>query len=188
MTIEISKGYKASLIPFPKETLEPLNLPKETFDFLTEVGLPLHASYEITANGSLSFFEEPYIKKISHLQNTCLYIASMDMMGQLAVDIKSQEVYQIQKGHEDRWGNSVEIPVFTNNSIGQFVECLGLWLSFYPQFRDEVAKNLTIDPEFSLFEHEEMYKPILQKLKAVDPEALKGRKYFWRRMCEPDII
>ena len=43
MAIEISKEYKASLVPLPKETLEQLNLPRETFEFLTEVGRPLHA-------------------------------------------------------------------------------------------------------------------------------------------------
>ena len=47
MTIEITEEYKASLIPFPKEALEPLKLPTEIFEFLTETGLPLHAGYEI---------------------------------------------------------------------------------------------------------------------------------------------
>ncbi len=70
MNIEISKEYKASLIPFSKETLEPFNLPTETFKFLIEVGLPLHASYEITPNAPLTFFEVPYIKKHRYLQNT----------------------------------------------------------------------------------------------------------------------
>lgn len=50
MNIEITEKYKASLIPFPKETLEPLKLPTEIFEFLTETGLPLHAGYEITPN------------------------------------------------------------------------------------------------------------------------------------------
>ena len=47
MNIEITEEYKASLVPFPKETQEPLKLPTETFVFLTETGLPLHAGYEI---------------------------------------------------------------------------------------------------------------------------------------------
>ena len=34
MNIEITEKYKASLIPFPKETLEPLKLPTEIFEFL----------------------------------------------------------------------------------------------------------------------------------------------------------
>ncbi|HBI61498.1 MAG TPA: hypothetical protein DDY31_09840, partial [Lachnospiraceae bacterium] len=110
MTIEISKEYKASLVPFPKETLEALDLPKETFEFLTEVGLPPHAGYEITPNAPLTFFDMPNIKKHAHLQNTFLDIASMDMMGELTIDMKTQEVYQIQKGRADSWGNSVEIP------------------------------------------------------------------------------
>ena len=98
MNIEITEKYKASLIPFPKETLEPLKLPTEIFEFLTETGLPLHAGYEITPNAPLTFFDMPYIKKHAHLQNTFLDIASMDMMGELTIDMKTQEVYQIQKG------------------------------------------------------------------------------------------
>ena len=188
MNIEITEKYKASLIPFPKETLEPLKLPTEIFEFLTETGLPLHAGYEITPNAPLTFFDMPYIKKHAHLQNTFLDIASMDMMGELTIDMKTQEVYQIQKGRADSWGNSVEIPVFANDSIGQFIDCLGIWLSFYQQLRYEVDKNLAINPKFSLFDHKEMYEPILNKLKEIDPESVKWRKYFWRRMCEPDIL
>ena len=75
-----------------------------------------------------------------------------------------------------------------NDSIGQFVDCLGLWLSFYQQLQDEIAKNLIVDLTFSLFDHKEMYEPILNKLKETDPESIKRRKYFWCRMCEPDII
>ena len=56
------------------------------------------------------------------------------------------------------------------------------------QTEDEVDRNLAINPKFSLFEHKEMYEPILNKLKEIDPESVKWRKYFWRRMCEPDIL
>ena len=75
-----------------------------------------------------------------------------------------------------------------NYSIRHFVDCLGLWLSFYPQLREEVKRQLEIDPTFSLFEHEELYEPILKKLKEVDPKTMRERRFFWRRMCEPDIV
>ena len=52
MNIKISKKYRASLTPFPKET----------FEFLTGVGLPLHMGYEITPNAPITFFEMPYVK------------------------------------------------------------------------------------------------------------------------------
>ena len=188
MIIEISKAYQQSLIPLAKSVLEPLNLSKETFEFLTTVGLALHANYHITPNAPLTFWEEPYVKKTSHLQNTYLVIASMDMMGQLVIDMKSQEVYQLQKGDKDRWGNFVEIPIFANNSVCQFMDCLGLWLSFYQQLQEEIAKNLAANQQFSLFNHKEMYDAILKKLKEVDPESIAWRKFFWRRMCEPDIV
>lgn len=89
MNIEITEKYKASLIPFPKETLKPLKLPTEIFEFLTETGLPLHAGYEITPNAPLTFFDMPYIKKHAHLQNTFLDIASMDMMGELTIEYEN---------------------------------------------------------------------------------------------------
>lgn len=190
MNIEISKEYKASLIPFSKEMLEPLNLPTETFKFLTEVGLPIHASYEITPNAPLTFFEVPYVKKHAHLQNTFLDIASMDTMGLITVDVKNGAVFQIQMNESEKhlWGEVIEIPSPMNYSIRHFVDCLGLWLSFYPQLREEVKRQLEIDATFSLFEHEELYKPILKKLKEVDPKTMCQRKFFWRRMCEPDIV
>ncbi len=190
MNIEISKEYKASLIPFPKETLEPFNLPAETFKFLTEVGLPLHANYEITPNAPLTFFEVPYVKKHGHLQNTFLDIASMDAMGLITLDVKNGAVFQIQMDESEKhlWGEIREIPRPMNYSIRHFVDCLGLWMSFYPQLREEIKRQLEIDATFSLFEHEELYKPILKKLREVDPKTMRERKFFWRRMCEPDIV
>lgn len=190
MNIEISKEYKASLVPFSKEILEPFNLPAETFNFLTEVGLPLHTSYEITPNATLTFFEVPIIKKHAHLQNTFLDIASMDTMGLITVDVKNGAVFQIQMDESEKhlWGEIREIPCTMNYSIRHFVECLGLWLSFYSQLRAEVKRQLEIDATFSLFEHEELYKPILKKLREVDPKTMREKRFFWRRMCEPDIV
>ena len=190
MNIEITEKYKASLIPFPKETLEPLKLPTEIFEFLTETGLPLHAGYEITPNASLTFLDMPYIKKHAHLQNTFLDIASMDAMGLITVDVKNGAVFQVQMDESEKhlWGEIREIPRPMNYSIRHFVDCLGLWLSFYPQLREEVKRQLETDATFSLFEHEELYEPILKKLKEVDPKTMRERKFFWRRMCEPDIV
>lgn len=186
MNIEISKEYRASLTPFPKEILEHLNLPKETFDFLTEVGLPLHAGYEITPNTPLTFLSTPKIKQYPYLQHKYLHIGSLDAMGELAVNLNFQSVHQIQIVNDN--GYDMAILYLMNYSLSQFIDCLGLWLSFYPQFRNEIARNLTIDPEFSLFEHKEIYKPILNKLKEVDSKSMQQKKFFWRRMCEPDII
>ena len=81
MTIGITEEYKASLIPFPKEALEPLKLPTETFVFLTETGLPLHAGYEITPNAPITFLSMPIIKKYPYLQHQYLQIGSLDVMG-----------------------------------------------------------------------------------------------------------
>lgn len=186
MNIEITEKYKASLIPFPKETLEPLKLPTEIFEFLTETGLPIHAGYEITPNAPITFLSMPTIKKYPYLQHQYLQIGSLDVMGELAINLTFQSVYQIQIVNDN--GYDMAMLYLMNYSLSQFVDCLGLWLSFYPQFRDEIARNLVLDPKFSLFEHEEMYNPILNKLKEVDPKSMRQKKFFWRRMCEPDII
>lgn len=50
------------------------------------------------------------------------------------------------------------------------------------------ARRLEADPTFSLFDHEELYKPILAKLKEADPFAMRQWNFFWRRMCQPDIL
>ena len=188
MNIEITQDYKASLVPFPTELLEPLNLPKETFEFLKDVGLPVHSNYEITPNAPITFFEQPYVKKHPHLQNTFLYIASMDVMGLIGVDVKNQGVFHMVPGESYRGEEPDEIPYLMNYGIRQLVDCLGLWLSFYPQLREEIDRQLELDPTFSLFDHEELYKPIVSKLKEADSKTVRYRKSFWRRMCEPDIV
>ena len=113
----------------------------------------------------------------------------MDTMGLITVDVKNGAVFQIQMDESEKhlWGEIREIPRTMNYSIQHFVDCLGLWLSFYPQLREEVKRQLEIDPAFSLFEHEELYEPILKKLREVDPKTMRERRFFWRRMCEPDI-
>ena len=168
--------------------MKDINIPEEPHRFLAETGLPLHTRYEITPNATVTFFGKPYVKKHAHLQNTFLYFASMDAMGLVAMEVKNLPVFQMQIGEKDPWGEVPEIPVPMNDGIRQFVDCLGLWLSFYPQLRAEAARRLEIDPTFSLFDHEELYKPIVAKLKEADPFAMRQRKFFWRRMCQPDIL
>ncbi len=188
MEIVISQAYRDSLVPLPEDILKDMNIPEEPHRFLTETGLPFHTRYEITPNAPITFFDKPYIKKHAHFQNTFLYFASMDVMGLVAMDVKNLAVFQMQIGKRDRWGEVQEIPVLMNDGIRQFVDCLGLWLSFYPQLRAEAAQRLEVDPNFSLFDHEELYKPILAKLKEADPFAMRQRNFFWRRICQPDIL
>lgn len=188
MEISISQEYRDSLIPLPEEILKNIDIPEEPKRFLAETGLPLHAACEITPNAPIQFFSQPYVKKHAHLQNTFFYFASMDAMGLIAMDVKNLAVFQMQIGEKDPWGEVPEIPVPMNDGIRQFVDCLGLWLSFYPQLRAEAAQRLAEDPAFSLFDHEELYEPIRAKLKEADPFAMSRRKFFWRRMCEPDIL
>lgn len=186
MNIEISKEYRESLIPLLESILEPLSVPKETFEFLKEVGLPVDSHYEITPNAPLTFLNCPVRKKYPYLQHTYLQIASFDVMGEVAVDLHFGSVHQVQIIND--CGYDLAVPNLMNNSIWQFVDCLGLWLSFYPQFREEITARLEADPGFSLFKHKEMFEPIRKKLKETDPGSMRERKFFWRRMCEPDVI
>lgn len=186
MPIAITQEYMTSLVPLPMEILQPLNLPKETFEFLYNVGLPLHSNYAITPNIPLTFLHYPVTKKYPYLQHTYLHIASLDVVGELAINLHFQSVQQIQITND--CGYKLAILNLVNNSIEQFINCLGLWLSFYPRFRQEISKKLKSDPKFNLFEHEEIYKPILEKLKEIDPKAMREKKFFWRRMCEADIL
>lgn len=186
MNIEITKKYKESLIPFSQELLEPLNLPQETFQFLTEIGLPIHSKYEITPNAPLTFSSQPVVKHYPYLQHRYLHIASLGEMGELSINLNFQSLHQIQITND--CGYDLAISHLVNYSLSQFVDCLGLWLSFYPQLREEVSRQLEVHPTFSLFDHEEMYQPILKRLKEIDPKSMREKKFFWRRMCEPDII
>ena len=162
MQIEITREYKASLTPFSRELLEPLSLPKETFDFLSNVGLPL-PELELNANAAFTFLDPPVLKRYPFLQHTYLQIASLDVMGEVAIDLHDQSVHQIQVINER--GHDFVMRTLMNYSISQFVDCLGLWRSFYPQFREEIAARLAVEPDFSLFEHKELYDPILKKLR-----------------------
>ena len=115
-----------------------------------------------------------------------MQIASLDVMGEVAIDLHDQSVHQIQVINER--GHDFVMKSLMNYSVSQFADCLGLWRSFYPQFRKEIAARLAVEQDFSLFEHEELYDPILKKLREVDPKAMRQYKFLWRRMCEPDIV
>lgn len=186
MEIGISREYRDSLAPFEKGGLEALGLPVEIIGFLTETGLPASDGLEITPNAQITFLKRPVIKRYPYLRHDYLQIASLGVMGELAVSLKFQSVQQIQV--TDDCGYELSVIYFVNDSLRQFVDCLGLWLDFYPQLRAEVGRQLEADPAFSLFDHGELYKPVLERLKEVDRRAVRERKCFWRRMCEPDIV
>lgn len=91
----------------------------------------------------------------------------------MAVNLHFQSVHQVQIIND--CGYDLAVLHFMNDSIRQFVDCLGLWMSFYPQFREEIAAKLEADPGFSLFRHKKMYEPILKKLKETDPRSMREK-------------
>ncbi len=182
----ILRHYEDSLIPYPKETLEPLGLPQEVFDFLTQTGLPVHSCYEINANAPVVFLAQPEVKTYFHWRGRYLHFADLDVMGELAVSLDAKE-------HEvTQFVNKRTAPSHVNSSLGQFVRCFGAWQALYPQYLDAVRQAMQEDPDFCIFDHRELYGPWLdqlrERLRGIDPDALKWRKYFWRRMCEPDVF
>lgn len=178
--IVISEDYKNSIKPLSEELLLPYHLPSDILDFLTHTGLPLNTSFEFNANISITFCDFPIVKKYPYLQHDYLYFASMEEMGELSIDLHSKSVFQYV---------SQSMPhSLVNSSIENFIECLGLWLSFYPQLQNYVEEMYQKDPYFSLFENDEILKMMENKIKEIDPYCMKYQKFFWRRMCEPDIF
>lgn len=182
MQLECSEAYTACLVPLDAACLEGVALSEENYSFLTKVGLPLKGKQEINPNLPITFFPQPIVKRYPYLQHDYLLLASLDVLGELAVDLTFQSVKQMQPVEKCIAHRVV------NSSVEQFVTSLGLYQSFYAQLRAEVEKQLEQDPAFSLFEHEELYEPILTKLREVDAKAMKQRDFFWRRMCEPDLV
>ncbi len=175
-----SESYRNSLKPLNKERLIPYNLPSDIFNSLTRTGLPVGTSFEFNANISITFCEFPIVKKYPYLQHDYLYFASMEEMGELSIDLHSKDVFQ----YVDKY-----MPhSLVNSSIEKFIECLGMWLTFYPQFQNYMEEMYEKNPYFSLFENDEILKLMRNKIKELDPYSIKYKKFFWNRMCEPDIF
>lgn len=56
--IEPTKEFISSLVPYPKEMVEPLPIPRETKTFLTTTGLPIHSKYYFWAGDLFVFYEQ----------------------------------------------------------------------------------------------------------------------------------
>ena len=180
INITVPENYKELVKPLDKERLLCYNLPDDVLYSLTHTGLPLNQSFDFNANISITFCEFPTVKRYPYLQHDYLYFASMEEMGELSIDLHSRDVFQ----YVDKY-----MPhSLVNSSIEKFIESLGLWLSFYPQLQDYVQEMYEENPYFSLFEDDKMLKLMENKIKELDPYSMKYQKFFWRRMCEPDIF
>lgn len=178
--IALSESYIKSLKPLDEESLLSYHLPDDVLYSLTHTGLPWNQSFDFNANISITFCEFPTIKRYPYLQHDYLYFASMEEMGELSIDLHSKDVFQ----YVDKY-----MPhSLVNSRIEKFIESLGLWLSFYPQLQDYVQEMYEEDPCFSLFENDKILKLMQDKIKEIDPYSMKYQKFFWRRMCEPDIF
>lgn len=175
-----SQAFRNSLVIYTDATFERLRLPKPIQKQLKETGLPLHSSFCVFDDNPITFYQEPQIRCYALIQNTYLEIAEMAWVGKIAIDLASGYVWQI---FEKRFQAS-----FMNSSIAQYVECLGAWLQFYPQFQEYICEQLKANPSFSLFDDASIYVPIRDKISVIDPEAMKNNDNYWSRCCEPDIV
>lgn len=180
IVIALSEDYKKLWKPLNEELLLPYNLPSDVLDSLTHIGLPLNTSFEFNANISITFCEFPTVKRYPYHQHDYLFFASMEEMGELSIDLHSKGVFQYVDTSLPR--------SLVNTSLEKFMECLGLWLSFYPQLQNYMREMYQENPCFSLFENGKILKLMQDKIKEIDPYSMKYQKFFWRRMCEPDIF
>ena len=175
-----SQDFRNSLTIYSDSTFVSLKLPQNLQEQLKKAGLPLNSSFCVFDDNPITFYQEPQVRRYALIRGTYLEIAEMAWVGKIAIDIASGYVWQI---FERQFKTS-----FMNSSIAQYVECLGAWLQFYPQFLKYIRGRLEDDPQFSLFDDPSIYVPISKKLAEIDSEAMAEEGNYWPRCCEPDII
>lgn len=175
-----SKEFKDSLVGYSYHSLEELELPQEIICQLCDSGVPINSHYSVFDENPITFYQTPQIQRFPLIPGTYLEIAEMKWIGKIAICINTGEVWQIFKEEFRR--------SFMNSSIGQYVNCLGAWLQFYPQFQSYLAKMISVNPVFSLFENPEIYCSIKHKFSEIDSKAMECNDNYWPRCCEPDII
>ncbi len=175
-----SQEFKNQLTIYTDATFENLKLPNDLQECLKRIGLPLNSSLCVFEENPITFYREPQLCRYALIKGTYLEIAEMAWVGKIAIDIASGHVWQI---FEKRFEAS-----FMNSSIAQYIECLGAWLQFYPQFQKYLSDEQKTNPQFSLYDDSSVYVPISKKLSEIDPEAMKNDYNYWPRCCEPDIV
>ena len=101
----------------------------------------------------------------------------------IAVELKTGAVW---KWLHDSFG---DILTYVNTSLSQYLLSMACWRAFYPGFARKVQDFCArhpgkIDLDF-IFKHEKsLYAPFWDTLRALDPEAAKKRKSYWKAMCD----
>ncbi len=101
----------------------------------------------------------------------------------IAVELKTGAVW---KWLHDSFG---DILIYVNTSLSQYLLSMAYWRAFYPGFARKVQDFCArhpdkIDLDF-IFKHEKsLYAPFWDTLQALDPEAAKKRKSYWKAMCD----
>ena len=183
ISIEIlqpSRAFRNSLDKYHESVLSGLGIPKGLVRQLGKTGLPLHSQYFVFEENPIHFYPSPQFRRYALIPGDYLEIAAMEWVGKIAVEIGNGLVWQV---FEREFRVS-----FMNSSLSQYIECLGVWLQFYPQFQEYVRDMLAADSQFSLYENPEVYDPVREKLKEIDPMAMQGENNYWARCCEPDIV
>ena len=101
----------------------------------------------------------------------------------VVVELKTGSVWRWM---HDSFGDEL---TFINSSLEQYLLSMALWRAFYPELARQVAEYLAQHPEKTELDYifpnrRALYAPFRAALQALDPDALKKRRTYWRFMCD----
>lgn len=187
--IEPTQEFLDSLIPYPKEMIEALPVPRKTKDFLMATGLPVHSRYFFWAGLSFTFYEQPRTINFCSCKNDNYLIigelgheSGTDSL--LAININRGGVHSL---HEYR--HTMPYTQFFNSDIEKFIQCLGCWQAYSPivwQYEDQLEKQGIWPSDYE----DGLYSPIKETIAKIDSKAIKtprkGQLYWWPDVCRVD--
>lgn len=184
--IEPTQEFFDSLIPYPRDIIEALPVPKKIKTFLMTTGLPVHTKYFFWAGLSFTFYEQPRTVNFCSCKKDNYLV-----IGELGYDSKTDSLLgvNINRGgvhslHEHQ--HIMPYTQFFNSDIEKFIQCLGCWQVFSPvvwHYEDQLEKQ-GIWP----FDYEDgLYAPIKEKIAQIDAKAIKKPRKdqlsWWPDVC-----
>ena len=187
--IEPTKEFISSLVPYPKEMVEPLPIPRETKTFLTTTGLPIHSKYYFWAGDLFVFYEQ--LKTINFCscgKDNFLVFGELEGYNHptyVAVNVNRGGVYSLHRDLTvDR--QPYLYTKFFNSGIAEFVQSIGCWQVFAPivyKYEDQLWKK-----HIAPWDYEDiLYAPFKEKLFQIDPKSIKkprkDQMHWWPVVC-----
>lgn len=176
---EIHAFWQSELITLPEEKLADFQLPEETHQFLTQVGLPLKGAplaKEMEELLNIKFFNEvDSIFVLSVEQRNFLFIASDPICSYIKIGIEEQSgnvFHIIRPPHTD----DIEA-TFINSNIIAFL------LYFQIYFTNHIQPLSNADYRLYYKKKREANK-LKKKFREVDAKALDRNDNFWSEVVE----